>query len=82
MITISDKKYNVGKNIISMNMGTSLVFLLGRGIDKIVFPQPNNLGFVLVLSTYFSIAIQKHCIRQLWQKKYFQAVSSLCANLR
>ena len=34
-----DKKYITGKSINSMNLGTSLVFLLGRSIDLSFFSQ-------------------------------------------
>lgn len=64
-----------------MNLSTSLVFLLGTSIDWSFLIQI-IWAYFLVLKAYFSIVIQKHCLRQLCQEKIFQALSSPCANLR
>lgn len=81
MITISDKKYNYGKDYHKYESEYLSGIFIGDKY-RIVIPHPNNLGLFFVLKAYFSVVIQKQCIRQLCQEKIFQALSSPCANLR
>ena len=67
---------------LGVNIGSKVLIKKAAEIIPKVIKTETPASRTFPVKAYFSVVIQKHCLRQLRQEKIFQALSSPCANLR